>query len=101
MHSQTFIDEMKQKLLESKREFEEELRGLKPHTEMGDEADENASEIGVDEASQGVITRIESDLKKIDAALERIKAGTYGVDEEGSQIPEERLRVLPWAEKGV
>jgi RNA polymerase-binding transcription factor len=37
-------------------------------------------------------------LEQIEAALERIKAGDYGVCEScGEAIPEARLRALPWA----
>ena len=37
-------------------------------------------------------------LAEIDAALNRIEAGTYGTCTNcGKQIPEERLEALPWA----
>jgi RNA polymerase-binding protein DksA len=37
-------------------------------------------------------------LADIDAALQRIEAGTYGVCTDcGGQIPEERLEARPWA----
>jgi RNA polymerase-binding transcription factor DksA len=36
-------------------------------------------------------------LVEIDAALERIREGTYGMCElTGKTIPDERLRALPW-----
>jgi YteA family regulatory protein len=37
-------------------------------------------------------------LAEIDAALQRIEEGTYGICTNcGKQIPEERLEALPWA----
>jgi RNA polymerase-binding transcription factor DksA len=40
-------------------------------------------------------------LEKIENALKKIETGTYGTDSEGKQISEERLRVLPWADKAI
>lgn len=54
------------------------------------------------EETELVITRAELDaeetlLGEIEAALQRLRAGTYGVCEEtGRPIPAERLRALPW-----
>lgn len=101
MLSQEFVNEMKQRLLEEKRKMEEELGGLPVHTEMGDDQEANADEDAVDMANQDVIGRIKGDLARIEAALERIEAGTYGVDAEGKEISEERLRALPWADKAL
>ena len=37
-------------------------------------------------------------LAEVERALERLRAGTYGVDEEtGDPIPYERLSAIPWA----
>ncbi len=98
MHTQKFIEEMKQILLRRKQELETELDGLHSHTEIGDEMDENATEVYVDEANQDMIARIKLDLEKIETALTHIELGTYGLDAEGNEISEERLRVLPWAD---
>jgi RNA polymerase-binding transcription factor DksA len=101
MHQQNFIDEMKQKLISTKAQFEEELAGLPEHIVMGDDREANADEVGPDEANQDVRALLQSDLKKIDIALEKIATGTYGTDDEGKEISEERLRVLPWADKAI
>jgi RNA polymerase-binding transcription factor DksA len=45
--------------------------------------------------------RIKSDLAKIEKAFQKIEDGTYGFDEAGKQISEERLKVLPWADKAI
>ena len=96
-----FIEQMRQNLAQRKTELAEELAGLQMHTEVGSDYDENAQEVELDEVSQDLIARIKTDLEKIDAALERIKNGTYGIDSQGKDIPEERLQAIPWADKGI
>lgn len=45
-----------------------------------------------------LLHKIEADIIEIDAALGRIKAGTYGICEKTAQaIPIERLITNPWA----
>ena len=101
MHSQEFIEEMKQSLIQKKEELEGELEGLHSHTEVGDELDEAATEFQMDEVSQDVMATLKKDLIKIDAALANIKSGTYGVDDSGKEISEARLRVIPWADTSI
>lgn len=62
----------------------------------------NFADLGSDYFEQdftiGLIENSETTLREIDAALERIEDGTYGVCEEGGHvIPKARLRVIPWA----
>ena len=40
-------------------------------------------------------------LQEINSALAKIQNGIYGTDDEGKEISEERLRVLPWADKAL
>ncbi len=101
MLSSAFIDEMKQKLEEAKKKLQEDLAGLSPHTELGEHYDENADEVAVDEVNQDLIARMKSDLAKIDKALAKTTDGTYGTDDEGREISEQRLRALPWADKAI
>lgn len=101
MHSKTFVDEMKEALLHKKKQLTEDLAGLASHTEMGDTEDDNAEEIPVDEASQDVIAMMKADLEKIEKALAKIQAGTYGTDDSGQEISEARLRAIPWADKAI
>ena len=42
-----------------------------------------------------------SDVEKIDAALEKIDSDTYGTDADGKEMSEERLRVIPWADQAI
>jgi RNA polymerase-binding transcription factor DksA len=101
MLQQSFIDEMKQKLQAAKQKLEAELAGLKPHEELGGDLDSNVQEVEDDEVSQDMIARINLDLEKIQKALAKIEAGTYGTDDEGKEISKERLSVLPWADKAL
>lgn len=101
MLSQEFIEEMKTKLLASKEQLTAEVAGLPSHTEIDTDPEASQDEAEQDFDNQGVSSRIQEDIKKIDAALEKIEAGTYGVDDDGNEISEERLRVLPWADKAL
>ena len=65
------------------------MAGLKPHEELGGDFDSNVQEVEDDEVSQDMIARISSDLEKIEKALAKIEAGTYGTDDEGKEISEE------------
>ncbi len=101
MISKSFIEEMKALLLKKQAELEMELKGLKPHEELGTDMDSSAQEVEHDEVSQDVIAAIHKDLEKIEKALQKISEGTYGIDDEGKEISEERLKVLPWADKAI
>jgi RNA polymerase-binding transcription factor DksA len=101
MLQQKFIDEMKQKLLAAKQKLEGGLAGLTPHEELGEDLDSNVQEVEDDEVSQDMIAKIKLDLEKIDKALEKIQAGTYGTDDDGKEIPQDRLNAIPWADKSI
>ena len=54
------------------------------------------------EKDLAILERLESDLAEIEAALQRLDDGTYGVDEEtGEPIAPERLEALPAARTNV
>ncbi len=101
MLSPEFISEMKQKLEQQKQKLQADLAGLASHTEVGDDYDENATEIEIDEVNQDLIARMKSDLVMIDKALAKIADGSYGTDGEGQEIAEDRLRALPWADTSI
>lgn len=101
MPSQEFIEEMKAKLLEEKEKLSTDVSGLPVHTDVGDEEDENATEEQIDEVNADIRKRMHGDLEKIEKALAKIDAGTYGTDDEGNEISEERLRVIPWADQAI
>lgn len=101
MLPQEFIHEMKLKLMAEKSRLENDLAGLTGHTEVGDDMDENATEMQLDEVNQNLNERMSEDLAKINAALMKIENGTYGTDSEGNEISQDRLRAIPWADKAL
>lgn len=101
MLSSEFIQEMKAKLLEEQTTLKNDLAGLSEHSEVGDDLDENATEVQMDEVNQNQIERMTADLAKIEVALQKIEDGTYGVDSDGVEISEDRLRAIPWADKAI
>lgn len=101
MLSQEFIEEMKTKLLSEQETLQRDLAGLQEHSEVGNDLDENATEIQIDEVSQNQIERMTADLQKVEKALQKIEEGTYGVDDDGVEISEDRLRAIPWADKAI
>ena len=59
---------------------------------------DHASEMLDREVDESLENNAEEIVREIDAALERIEAGTYGVCVNcGKQIPEERLDAVPYA----
>jgi len=65
------------------------------------EHDVDWAETASDEAERDIIyaelCAEEGALAEVDAALDRLRRGTYGVCEEsGKVIPDERLRAVPW-----
>jgi len=102
MPSNDFIQRMKNQLLEEKEKLQDELNETSAHTELGDDQDDGAQEFELDEVNRDIIAQLKDDLSKIDAALERIEKGTYGVcTVGGEEISESRLEAIPWAETCV
>lgn len=101
MLTQEFIDEMKAKLLSEKETLESDLRSYSEHTEVGNDLDENATEMQLDEVSQNLRERMQADLEKVEKALQKIEAGTYGTADDGQEISEDRLRAIPWADSAI
>src|SRR5262245_34059697 len=63
---------------------------------------DQASETFEREKDMAILEQLELDLAEIEAALQRIEDGTYGVDEEtGEPIDPERLEAMPAARTNV
>lgn len=101
MLSKEFIQEMKERLVDQKEKLETELAGLSVHEELGGDMDSNAQEVETDDVSRDVMAKIKIDLAKISKALDKIEAGSYGTDDEGKEIHQDRLNALPWADKAI
>ncbi len=109
-----FVDEMKERLiserakyLHSAEEYRAEAEALIEGREPGDvQFDEESGEgdtLAVErERDLALSAQARAAVEQIDAALERIEAGTYGVCvASGLAIPQERLRAIPWAAERV
>lgn len=102
--TQAFIDEMKtllqeqkQTILDSLASQSDDMRNLVKSVESGDEAD-----VAADAIDRTLLTALGSQdanrLKLIENTFERISQGKYGFCIGcGKEIPEERLRALPYA----
>lgn len=63
---------------------------------------DTATETFEREKDLSILDQLEVELAELQAALERIDAGTYGVDEvTGEPIPDERLDAIPAARTNV
>jgi RNA polymerase-binding protein DksA len=107
------IAELKQQLRAERRRILGNIEAL--HVEFGSSLTDATEEHGLEThlADQGTMTFLRSRdlaieeheehlLEEIDAALERIEKGTYGVCEAtGTPMTFERLEALPWARTHV
>ena len=105
---QTLV-ELKEKLIQEKERVKEELGRIAKPTKntddynttfdnIGDDEDENASEVEEYADNLALETTLEKQLRETSEALEKIKLGIYGKCENcGADIPVERLRAYPAA----
>lgn len=111
---QSFIEEQKKALLAKKEQLESDLaaRGdskgsgasdyRTTYQEYGDDEESNAAEYAQTETNLGVVEELEDELKRVNAALGRIAAGTYGIDAKTRKpIRKERLAANPAAETDI
>ncbi len=104
------IDELKEKLLQEKNKLEEDLGRISEpdkkgeyktkFEELGEEADENASEVTMYGNTLAVEENLEKQLKAVKNSLEKIEDGSYGKCEEcEGDIRIERLKINPSAKR--
>ena len=102
------LNRMKKRLEAKRDELQENIRGLtEAHPQPVDpiEAGEGPQEIedvAVDfleiQQEQSILVNEQALLTEVQAALERIDKGTYGLCLNcGKPIPEKRLEAIPWA----
>ena|ERR1700730_5252541 len=85
---------IKSRMAERSRDSQETVR---EESGVGDSGDQSTRLLDLDvEADEDAVDR--DTLAKIDRALRRIEAGTYGVSEfSGKPIPKARLEAVPYA----
>jgi RNA polymerase-binding transcription factor DksA len=63
---------------------------------------DSAKDITDRQIDESELANVRDQLEEVDAALQRVEDGTYGVSEvSGEPIPDERLRAVPWARRLV
>lgn len=110
---QSMMDELKEKLIAEKARLEEELGKFATKTSEGDfktkfpedignEQGENALEVDQYVDNLALEKSLETQLRDVIDALEKMENGTYGFDEEsGEEIAIERLQAYPAARGNV
>ena len=95
----TFIEEMKALLEKERTELKRELGVLEKTAfpDYGRDDEDNALEMAEYVTNNATTQAEQEQLKAVEAALEKIASGTYGVTEDGQPIPEARLRANPAA----
>jgi DnaK suppressor protein len=94
-------------LLAAERERIERALAQLQHQDTAEPADEEdpgnlASDLYQDELDEGLADDLREELAAVERAEARLTAGTYGLSiESGKPIPDERLEVLPTAERTV
>ena len=101
------LEEERAKYLHSEETYRAEADALIEGREPGDvQFDEESGEgdtLAVErERDLALSNQARQVVEQIDAALDRINAGTYGICvASGKSIPQERLRAIPWAAERV
>jgi RNA polymerase-binding transcription factor DksA len=108
--NQQLVEENKQKLLEERKRLKTVLghgatldgKGefpgdYKPKFDDVGSGEDNALEVENYANDLGVTVALEEKLKKIEASLKRIEEGKYGINDDGTEVSEDRLRALPEA----
>lgn len=95
------IEEVRHRLLERREDLQSEVgaepepAGVRPRS--ADPTDQ-ASDAADDALNMALVASESDEISQIDAALERIENGEFGICEEcGQSIPAERLKTLPYA----
>ena len=97
--------ERARELLAAERERVERAIAGRARQDDGEPADEFdpanlASDLYQDELDEGLAEDLREQLAAVERAEQRLAAGTYGLSiESGEPIPDERLEILPTAER--
>lgn len=107
------LDAARARLLEERERIERLIAAREGDVEESGASDDEAApeeyergdlsrSIVEGEQQQALLADLRANLEEIDAALERIENGTYGIDEEtGEPIAPERLEAFPTARTNV
>jgi DnaK suppressor protein len=85
--------------------IEEQLQRLRPQpdeelTHIDQHPADEGTEVFEQERDEGIADQLKEELEAIARAERRLEEGTYGLSvESGEPIPDERLELVPWAER--
>lgn len=103
-----FVEKNKQKLFAEKARLEsllarvEDKDGQPKYPDFGNAEEDNAAEVAAYETNIAEDYDLETKLKRVEAALQSITAGSYGICKiGGEEILEARLEAVPEAENCV
>jgi DnaK suppressor protein len=99
-------DRARELLVRERQRIVQSLAELKPQESDEPTTDlhvaDQASDLYENEFDEGLSDDLRAELAAVDRAEERLAAGTYGLSiESGEPIPDERLEVVPTAERTV
>jgi DnaK suppressor protein len=92
----------RQRLAEERTRIEEELARLRDEPSDDDPRDygDQAAELDQRERDEAIREELQETLAAIERAERRLDEGTYGISVvSGEPIPDERLELIPWAER--
>jgi len=99
-------DRARQLLSAERDRIEQELASLRATRGEGElsNVDQHTADAGSElfevERDRSMIDRLEQELEAISRAERRLGEGTYGLSvDSGEPIPDQRLEVVPWAER--
>ncbi len=93
-HQRVLLEVRERLLQEQRTRLSEAAQPLEPHSMS---AADSASDEFDHNVALAMLSAEQNALLEIDAALQRLRTGTYGVCEEtGQRIPAARLKAIPW-----
>jgi RNA polymerase-binding transcription factor len=98
-------DHARELLARQRQRIEEALTRLKPEpdqelTHLDQHPADEGTEVFEAERDEGLADQLQEELAAIERAERRLEEGTYGISvESGEKIPDERLELVPWAER--
>lgn len=100
------LDHFRRRLLEERERLERQLNDIDRERRAEGPIDTLSGDTGQETARVDAELHLESDLTasiaEVDAALQRIEDGTYGLDEDtGEPIDPERLDTIPTARRNI
>jgi DnaK suppressor protein len=101
MYEQSFIEDMKSRLMTEKERIDKKLKELTAPEirEANPDWDDTAND-AIEDVEQDSLLRIYRGLsERVETAIKKIEDGTYGQCHEcGKEVPKEKLELEAWAE---